>query len=550
MQIAEAAPWMAVDRNFRKGREKMNAAKWGLGLLALGMLSACGGGGGGDDGGGNNPPPSNYTPGVFQPSASFANQCVSPRTGTNPATGAPYADRTGSRTAENNFLRSWTNELYLWYSEVPDLNPANYDTLSYFDELKTAALSPSGEPKDKFHFTYDSMDWFLLSQSGVAAGYGAQWIVLAGTPPRQIVVAYTEPNSPATAAGLQRGDEVVLVDGADAINGNSQAIVDTLNAGLFPEDSGRAHTFRIRKVSGATVDVSMTSAEVTSDPVQNVATIPSASGPVGYLLFNDHIATAEGELIDAVNALDAQGITDLVLDIRYNGGGYLDIASQLAYMIAGNTRTSGQPFERINFNDKHTSTNPVTGQPLTPTPFHRTTLDFSEPPGAALPTLDLNRVYVITSSGTCSASEAIINGLRGVDVEVYQIGSTTCGKPYGFYARDNCGITYFSIQFKGVNAKGFGDYTDGFSPNNVTSGIVGERIPGCQVADDLGRALGDPNERRLAAALSFRASNNQTCPAASGFAPGTSLKPGQLREEVEGLLYRTPWRENRILRDM
>jgi carboxyl-terminal processing protease len=522
----------------------------GLGIIALGMLAGCGGGGGGGGGGGSTPPPAGHTPGTFQPSATFSNQCVTPRNGTNPATGAPYPDRAGSRTAENNFLRSWTNELYLWYSEVPDLNPANYETLAYFAELKTPALTASGQPKDKFHFTYDSADWYALSQSGVSAGYGAQWMILSGTPPRQVVVAYVEPNSPATTVGLQRGDEVLLVDGADAVNGNSQAIVATLNAGLFPEDSGQSHTFRILKGSGSTVDIAMTSANVTSDPVQNVGTIPTQSGPVGYLLFNDHIATAEGELIDAVNALKVANVSDLVLDIRYNGGGYLDIASELAYMIAGSSRTSGQVFERISFNDKHPSTNPVTGQPLTPTPFHTTTQDFSEPPGVALPTLNLPRVYVITSSGTCSASEAIMNALRGVNVEVYQIGSTTCGKPYGFYARDNCGTTYFSIQFKGINAKGFGDYADGFSPNNVSSGIIGERIPGCQVADDFDHSLGDVNERRLAAALSFRASNNQTCPAASGFAPGTQLKPGQSTAELEGYLYRSPFRENRILRDM
>ncbi|MDZ7769432.1 MAG: hypothetical protein U5K38_10330 [Woeseiaceae bacterium] len=66
--------------------------------------------------------------------------------------------------------------------------------------------------------------------------------------------------------------------------------------------------------------------------------------------------------------------------------------------------------------------------------------------GQALPTLDLPRVFVLTGPGTCSASESIINGLRGVDVDVVQVGSTTCGKPYGFYPTGNCGTTYFTIQ--------------------------------------------------------------------------------------------------------
>jgi hypothetical protein len=135
--------------------------------------------------------------GTFAASSSFANQCASPRTGIDPSTGRAYPDRPGSTLTENNFLRSWTNELYLWYREVPDLNPGLYSTAAYFDALKTAATTPSGNPKDRFHFTYPTAEWVALSQSGVEAGYGAQWVILASRPPRQVVVAYTEPDSPA-----------------------------------------------------------------------------------------------------------------------------------------------------------------------------------------------------------------------------------------------------------------------------------------------------------------------------------------------------------------
>src|SRR5205814_1836239 len=138
-----------------------------------------------------------------------------------------------------------------------------------------------------------------------------------------------------------------------------------------------------------------------------------------------------------------------------------------------------------------------------PIPFHTTTQGFSVSRGTPLPTLNLSRVFVLTGAGTCSASESIINSLGGVGVQVIQVGSTTCGKPYGFFPQDNCGTTYFSIQFKGVNAVGFGDYTDGFSPNN-TLGVAGTLVPGCSVADDFSRALGDPNEARLAGALGYR----------------------------------------------
>ena len=97
----------------------------------------------------------------------------------------------------------------------------------------------------------------------------------------------------------------------------------------------------------------MTSASVTSAPVQNTQVISTPTGEVGYMTFNDHLATAEQALIDAVNQLNAHdngaGINDLVLDLRYNGGGFLAIASELAYMIAGPGPTAGRSIRRTEF---------------------------------------------------------------------------------------------------------------------------------------------------------------------------------------------------------
>jgi carboxyl-terminal processing protease len=489
--------------------------------------------------------PSSWTAGVFPPSSTFANQCASPRTGTDPTTGRPYADVRGSTLTENNFLRSWTNELYLWYREVPDRDPALYSTADYFDLLKTTATTPSGNAKDRFHFTYPTAEWVALSQSGVEAGYGVQWLVIASRPPRQVVAAYTEPNSPATTppVNLARGAQVLTVDGVDLVNASDTTSVNTLNAGLFPSAAGASHTFSILDLGASTPrTVTMVSANVTSTPVQNVETIRTAGATVGYMLFNDHIATAEPLLIDAFGRLAGANVSDLVLDIRYNGGGYLDIASEVAYMVAGPAATTGRTFERTVFNDKYTTRDPVTGAALTPVPFHTTSQGFSGPSGRALPTLSLPRVTVLTSANTCSASESIVNSLRGVGVQVIEVGATTCGKPYGFYPEDNCGTTYFSIEFQGVNDQGFGDYPDGFSPANAT-GTVGVAVPGCAVADDFTHALGDPAEARLAAALGYLA--NQPCPAVTAAAAGVAA---QAVSAADGLLHRSPWRENRIFR--
>ena len=525
-------------------------ARW-LVLAAIVTAAACGGsdgsggsiGSGGSGSGGTN---GSWTAGVFEPSTSFQNQCASPRTGIDPATGKRYPDVKGSTLTENRFLRSWTNELYLWYREVPDLNPASYSTPDYFNVLKTTATTPSGNPKDRFHFTYPTAQWEALSQSGVEAGYGAQFLVLASRPPRLVRVAYTEPGSPATAASanLGRGATVLTVDGVDVVNATDSASVDKLNEGLFPSQAGASHTFSILDVgASAPRTITMVSADVTATPVQNVGTISTASGKVAYMLFNDHLATSEQALVNAFRQLAGTNVTDLVIDIRYNGGGYLDIASEVAYMVAGPGPTAGRTFEKTVFNDKYTTRDPVTGAVIQPIPFYSTSQGFSVPNGQALPTLNLSRAVVLTGANTCSASESIINGLSGVGVRVVQIGSTTCGKPYGFYPQDNCGTTYFSIELKGVNDQGFGDYPDGFSPANST-GPVGVQMPGCAVADDFDHALGDPKEGRLAAALEYLA--NGTCPAASAV-PG-AVAGAQAPVLGEGSLYRSPWRENRIFR--
>jgi C-terminal processing protease CtpA/Prc len=516
--------------------------------VVLGMLVAACGGGGGDSAPPITPPPATtWTSGVFMPSSNFAAQCAAPRSGIDPSTSQPFPDVQGSTLRENNWLRAWSNELYLWYDEILDRDPGLYATSAYFDLLKTTATTPSGNDKDQFHFTYSTDEWQALSQSGVSSGYGVEWAALSLVPPRNFVVIYTEPGAPASTApaNLVRGATLRRIDGVDFISDNTQAGVDVIVAGLFPEQAGETHTFTVRDL-GSNVDrtFQMQSAVVTLTPVRNVITHDTPTGTVGYLLFNDHLATAEQALVDAFTALDAANVDDLVLDLRYNGGGYLVIASQVAYMIAGAAQTAGQVFEEMRFNSKHPSTNPVTGQPLAPSPFATTTVGLSSPTaGDPLPTLDLSRVFVLTGPDTCSASEAIINSLRGIDVEVIQIGSTTCGKPYGFYPEDNCGTTYFSIQFVGVNDQGFGDYTDGFSPAN-TSSSQGTPVPGCSVADDYTHALGDPVEARFAAALAYR--DSPGCPVPSGFAPGLS-KPDAERRQPEGRMIKPPWRENRIV---
>jgi carboxyl-terminal processing protease len=516
-----------------------HAVRMAVLVFAAAGLDACGGGGSGS--GAAPPPPPAWVQGQFEPESKFAAMCVTPRTGIDPGTQKPYPDVQGTLLDELNWLRSWNNDLYLWFDEVVDQNPANFSTdAAYFDVLMTMQTTPSGKPKDRFHFTYPTSVWEQLSESGVQAGYGANFIIVAATPPRDVVVAYTEPGSPAATppASLARGAQLLTIDGVDLVNATDQTSVNTLNAGLSPQTVGESHTFSVLD-EGATVPrtITMVSADVTSTPVQNVHTVTAPNGNlVGYMLFNDHLATAESELVAAFTQLQGAGVQDLVLDIRYNGGGFLDIASEVAYMIAGPGPTTGQTFELSQFNSKYPTFNPVTGATITPTDFHSTTQGFSTTAGQPLPSLNLARVFVLTTSSTCSASESIINSLRGVNIQVIEVGSTTCGKPYGFYPADNCGVTYFSIQFQGINALGFGNYPDGFTPQNTvaTEGVL---LPGCSVADDFSHALGDAAEGLLASALSYQ--SNGSCPVP----PSGNAVPSALAKSVKSI-----WQQNRISR--
>ncbi|MGK5058209.1 S41 family peptidase [Janthinobacterium sp. LB2P49] len=447
------------------------------------LLSACGGGGGSDSAAVVPP----VTPGAtaLVASSTVANRCEAPRSGSS-------IDKPGTLLDEQTWVRSWIDETYLWYREVPTTyQPQSFSTAkAYFDVLKTTATTASGKPKDQFHFTYTTAEW-EASLNGVELGYGMLLALTRTTPPRKAVISIIEPGSPADLAGLRRGDVLQTVDGVDFVNAPDTASVNILNAGLFPKAQG-THTLGFSR-NGAPLSKSLTAVDVSTSAVQNERIIDTPTGKVGYLTFNTHNNVAERQLVETMGRFQAAGISDLVLDVRYNGGGYLDVASELAYMIAGPQVTAGKTFEQTLFNDKT--------RPEASVPFHAQSQGFPAPnplpKGTPLPSLGLKRVTLLTTGNTCSASEAIINGLRGVDVQVNLIGGTTCGKPYGFYPTPNCGTTYFAVQFQGVNAKGFGDFADGMAPT-------------CDVADDYQHPLGDAAEGMLAAALRYRSSGSCT----------------------------------------
>jgi hypothetical protein len=533
----------------------------------LAVVSACGGGGGGGSSPSGRtptsppaPPPTNsgptWTQGVFEASSKFEQRCEVPRSGVD-IEGNPFPDRAGSTLEENHWLRAWTHETYLWNDEVRDQNPANFnDRLDYFAVLRTTEKTNSGNDKDNFHFSEPTEDYLAARNSAGSSGYGFSLTALSTSPPRDYRIRYVDPGTPAAEVvggvpQFARGTKILEVDGADLVNGTSNATFDTLNAGLFPATDGETHTFLVQDAgSSDTREVTITSANVSRVPVIETQVIDSGGTKIGYIVFNTYSPFASEEaIVDAIQTLSDANVEELVLDLRYNGGGLLAVASQLSYMIAGPSFTTGKYFEQLQFNEDAGAFNPVTGQRNDPTPFYTETVGFSKDVGQPLPVLnDVNRVFILSTSRTCSASEATINGLRGIGFPVVLIGDITCGKPFGFYPTDNCGETYYTIQFQGVNFEGFGEYADGFVPDD-NDFAFGARVPGCTVSDDLNFAFGDENEPLLSAALTY--ARTGACPASTPSTAAAATPMSRFEENgkdpfrlpAEGLVY-----ENRDMR--
>ena len=411
-------------------------------------------------------------------------------------------------TGEKNWLRAHLDDVYLWYNEIVNVAPLDYATpADYFYALLVRA-------RDRFSFTVSQavIDQYFLA--GQDVGYGATFVNDSG----RLRVSYTQPQSPAEQQNLVRGAEIV------GINGVSLSAVDgaTKNAALYPSKAGTTTQFQVLDPGAAAArTVPLSSITIRKYPVPISKIITTAENKkLGYLVFTDHIATAEDPLITTLTQFQKNGIDDLVLDLRYNGGGFLYIASQVGSMIGGGA-VKNKVFEQLRFNAKH--------QEKTNAPDNTFLFFDTSTTNKPLPQLNLKRVFVLIGAGTCSASESIINGLSP-HVEVILVGGTTCGKPYGMMQKNNCSQAYFAIEFDGINSAGQGGYTAGFAPK-------------CAAADDLEHQLGDVNERLLSSAISY--SKTGSCPAADSLFHAPAVRDALMNVRE---VYRAPWRDNRIVK--
>jgi carboxyl-terminal processing protease len=392
--------------------------------------------------------------------------------------GSSAAAANTTQNTDKSWVRAHLDDVYLWYDEIVDVPSANYPTApAYFDGLLV-------KTRDRFSFSMPLAEAVSTMQEGLDTGYGVRWGWGAAG---RLYAYYVDPSSPA-AASIVRGTEVT------AINGKAVTALSSseLNSALLPGQPGTSVNLTCRAPGTTTTQTKgLTSATFSTTTVGQplILTLPGG-GKAGYLLFNEHLFTAEQALTNAMTYFKQQGIAELVLDMRYNPGGYLFIAEELASMIGG-TAVQGKVFEKLRFNGRHPE--------KTSDPDSTCLFSAQDRNGASLPMLGLGRVFVLTGSSTCSASEAVINGLLPY-LQVIRIGKTTCGKPYGFVQTNHDQQAYFAIQFEGVNADGTDNFMSGFAPT-------------CQVADDLNYPLGDSREARLNAALYYM--SNSSCPPAT-----------------------------------
>jgi C-terminal processing protease CtpA/Prc len=374
---------------------------------------------------------------------------------------------TGSTTdAIKDSALADTKDIYLWYNQIP----ATFNAKSYadLDAFMTAIRQYSTEPGfsspvDRWSFAIKQSEWNNVS-SGIAGDFGLNvFFRVEG----DLRVKSVESASPAGLAGIRRGWRITK------INGNTN--MTTANADYIVQAvwNSSSSTITFQKPDGSTVDINLTAATYQAHPVILDSVYTAGSKKVAYLSFNSFLGdTAEiyNAFSRVFNKFSTAGVNDVIVDMRYNGGGYVSVSQKLADWLAPSS-ANGQLMMKEQFNDKYTSEN--------------TTDYFSK-----LGSLNLNRVFFIVSSNTASASELLINNLKPF-MDVQLIGpSKTYGKPVGFFPIPEGDSYIFPVSFRSTNKNGEGNYFNGLALNS-------------QVADGLDKDWGDVSESCLQSALQY-----------------------------------------------
>ncbi len=366
----------------------------------------------------------------------------------------------------NKFIQDVMDLYYLWYDEMPDIDiryetdPAKfYNKLLYKDDKWSYITDDAKKTDDSSHGIEKTFGYSLsLGDFSNSDTYFA-------------IIEYVYPNSPAERAGLMRGDFIVMIDGEEITKSNLGKLWDaetiTITKGVYSS-------------SGISLgnDISMTAENLTMDPVLMYKTIDKDSHKVGYLCYTQFIPSYNStSLHDAFQYFKENSITDLVVDLRYNPGGYIAAAQYLCSSIAPSGVDHNSTLVTLEFNNQLSD-------------YWNTTWYFLDESDDTPPVkLGLNKVYFLTGHGTASASELSITGLDAY-MDVVTVGDTTYGKytaalfftPDSIYTNSSytSDIANWGIQpiiAKYSNALGVTDFKDGLVPDFYVNEYSAANIP-------------------------------------------------------------------------
>ena len=380
--------------------------------------------------------------------------------------------RPASELEIKNFIWRAMNDMYLYKADVPELADSRFETQQELNEYLQTFSSPEALFQallsDEDRFSVLTSDYRALEKAldGIRLSNGMQYGLIRYTEGSSEVLGYVRYVLPGTSAerqGLKRGDLFNTVDGQQLTVENFPRLLDPVS-----------YTIGLAQIEGDVISstgetVNLQKEEYTTNPIGLAKVIETENAKVGYLLYNAFTSTFDGVLNDAFAMFKAEGVTDLVVDLRYNGGGSVETASDLASMITGQFK--GEIFYTREYNEDYQTFFETTDPERLVSRFNAEINT-----GAAINSLGLSKVYVITTARTASASELLINSLEPY-IDVVQVGENTTGKfqasttlydsPDLRRSGASLGHTY-AIQpliYKTLNASGVTDYVNGLPPD-------------------------------------------------------------------------------------
>jgi C-terminal processing protease CtpA/Prc len=365
----------------------------------------------------------------------------------SPATTAETVDQLA-----RDYLYDAMNQYYFWYNLMPAVVKTDYkDPYTLLDAMMYKTL-------DRWSFVQTYEEYLAMSQ-GDFVGHG---ISLGLDPNNHVRIVQIYNNSPLYSLGVRRGWIVKQLNGTDLAPIFLANDATAYNNLIGASTAGITNTFLFQTPQGKDSTIVSTKAAFTLNTVLLADTLHLKSGITGHLVFDQFIQPSNDELLTAFTYFSQNNITDLIVDLRYNGGGDISVLTNMASYLAGTAKLN-TPFLQLTFNDKNTSYN--------------TTYNFNS---VAFP-LSITKLIIITTRETASASEDFINGLKPI-LNVHTLGDTTNGKPVGMIGIPyQTSYMFWPITFSLVNSAGDGGFYKGFAPDKY-------------VADDFTHDWNDRNE--------------------------------------------------------